>query len=144
MLKIRDSVFETNSSSTHSLILCSEEEYTKFQKGEMVVDTEREVLVPAPNYSDDQLRRRFLEDKVIHLKNGVVYDSKFYPTLEHAIDDEEIKISRAELDQYKEDWEYETYYSYYNRDCDVEFDKKVYETKSGEKVVAFGYGGYDG
>ncbi len=33
---IRQGVFETNSSSTHCLCICTEEEYEKFIKGELV------------------------------------------------------------------------------------------------------------
>lgn len=37
MLKIRQSVFETNSSSTHSLILCSDEDYKKLNNEELLI-----------------------------------------------------------------------------------------------------------
>lgn len=36
--QIRAGVFETNSSSTHSLVICSKEEYEKLQKGELFID----------------------------------------------------------------------------------------------------------
>ena len=35
-LNIRKSVFETNSSSTHSLTIVSKEEFEKFKKGELI------------------------------------------------------------------------------------------------------------
>lgn len=38
MLKIRQNVFETNSSSTHSLILCSDEDYAKLNNEELFID----------------------------------------------------------------------------------------------------------
>lgn len=34
--QIRIGVFETNSSSTHSLVICSKEQYEKWEKGELV------------------------------------------------------------------------------------------------------------
>jgi len=38
MIKVRYRTFETNSSSTHSLVICTEEEYEKFKNGEMLFD----------------------------------------------------------------------------------------------------------
>ena len=38
MLQIRQGVFETNSSSTHALAICTQEEWDKLQSGEYVVD----------------------------------------------------------------------------------------------------------
>lgn len=35
---VRKGVFETNSSSTHSMIMCTGEEYQKFEDGEMLVN----------------------------------------------------------------------------------------------------------
>lgn len=37
MIKIRQNVFETNSSSTHSLILCSDEDYKKLNNEELFI-----------------------------------------------------------------------------------------------------------
>ena len=36
MIQIRNKVFETNSSSTHSLVICTEDEFNKFESGEYV------------------------------------------------------------------------------------------------------------
>ena len=68
MLKIRQSVFETNSSSTHSLILCSDEDYAKLNNEELFIDwggklrtkEERdekiqEILAKHPEYNVDDL-----------------------------------------------------------------------------------------
>lgn len=38
MINIRANTFETNSSSTHSITICTEEEYNKFINGELGVD----------------------------------------------------------------------------------------------------------
>ena len=40
MKQIRHSVFETNSSSTHSLTICTKGEYAKWKKGELVLEGE--------------------------------------------------------------------------------------------------------
>ena len=36
--QIRHGVFETNSSSTHSMVVCSEEDYQKWVDGELLYD----------------------------------------------------------------------------------------------------------
>lgn len=39
MRVVRRGVFETNSSSTHSITMCSKEEYDKWDKGELLFDS---------------------------------------------------------------------------------------------------------
>lgn len=46
MIQIRKGVFETNSSSTHSLTVCTKEEWDQFVKGEVVL-LYRDGFVPA-------------------------------------------------------------------------------------------------
>jgi len=48
MKQIRVGVFETNSSSTHSLTIVPEEDYEKWVAGELLFDRSKEVLVPLP------------------------------------------------------------------------------------------------
>ena len=36
--KIRKGIFETNSSSTHTLVICTQEEYDAWERGEMLID----------------------------------------------------------------------------------------------------------
>lgn len=54
MKTVRFGAFETNSSSTHSLIICTDEEYNRWYGGEMVIDKEREKIVSMP--SDEELK----------------------------------------------------------------------------------------
>lgn len=53
MKTVRFGAFETNSSSTHSLIICTDEEYQKWVDGEMILDRDYEKIVPMP--SDEKL-----------------------------------------------------------------------------------------
>lgn len=39
MRQVRFGVFETNSSSTHCLVICTQEEYHQFQKNELMYDS---------------------------------------------------------------------------------------------------------
>lgn len=45
MKQIRMSVFETNSSSTHSITIVTEEEFLKWQSGKLLFDRDNEELV---------------------------------------------------------------------------------------------------
>ena len=45
MISIRKNVFETNSSSTHSICICTEEDYNKWENGEKLWDYYSDTLV---------------------------------------------------------------------------------------------------
>lgn len=45
MFQIRKGVFETNSSSTHSITMCSKEEFDKWKDGELLFDALDDVFI---------------------------------------------------------------------------------------------------
>lgn len=45
MISIRRNVFETNSSSTHSMTICTKNEYEQWKNGELLFDRYRDELV---------------------------------------------------------------------------------------------------
>lgn len=134
--QIRRGVYETNSSSTHSLTMCSEEEFEQWKNGELLFDEwGSESFVKANSLSDD--------------------DKKY------AVQDYE-----NHKDEFSKDWSdlsesaKEKYYTKYAKENNiVDEDAKTYEewrhsnletfvdrytSKSGDKIVAFGKYGYDG
>lgn len=46
MRQVRYGVFETNSSSTHSIVICTQKEYELFTKNELMYDSYNKKLVP--------------------------------------------------------------------------------------------------
>lgn len=50
--QIRRGVFETNSSSTHSLTMCSEEEFEQWKKGKVLFDENYETFVKVSELSN--------------------------------------------------------------------------------------------
>ena len=44
MIQVRNNLFETNSSSTHSLVMCSGDEYDLLEKNEAFLVSESEVV----------------------------------------------------------------------------------------------------
>ncbi len=114
MKQIRVGVFETNSSSTHSLTIVSKEEYEKFKEGEYVW-----------NSNDGKLQS--VEDA----KNSLIADRKRW--------DKEFEATKEEVEEMLE----EDTKSFDEFGSNYETFETEYETKSGDKVVAFGYYGYD-
>lgn len=54
VIKVRRSVFETNSSSTHSLTMCTASDYDEWKKGNLVFDYDYERFVPIDALSDEE------------------------------------------------------------------------------------------
>ena len=52
MRQIRKGVFETNSSSTHSISICTQKEFNEFKSGLLVLDW-KNTLIPASQKDDD-------------------------------------------------------------------------------------------
>ena len=102
--QIRQNVFETNSSSVHSLTICSEEDFKKWENGELAYDKVDEILVPLTNDVLESMKK---------YKNYKTYG---------------IYLTREDFDEYT-------------------YDYKMYEQHevldTGEKIVAFGYYGYN-
>ena len=114
MLQVRRGVFETNSSSTHSITLCSVEDYNAWQEGKMYMHRWDDKL-----YTEEQVRARYKES----IKNGNTLHCSF--------------------DSWLDCSDFYTYDRYCDS-IDMETFEEHYTTKSGDNVIAFGYYGYDG
>lgn len=56
MKQIRLGIFETNSSSTHSIVICTDEEFEKWKNGELVYDGDKSLIPPTednPEYENN-------------------------------------------------------------------------------------------
>lgn len=53
MISIRRNVFETNSSSTHSICICTEDDYEKWKNGEKLWDYWSDELVDIDEVSEE-------------------------------------------------------------------------------------------
>ena len=127
MEQIRRNVFETNSSSTHSITICSEDEYTKWKNGEMFFNRWTEELITMEKYNEEI--------------------AKFKEEFEKIYCDYEWKDEKTKQEALEE-WlnEDKTYYSYEEYEDAIELETYVekYTTPKGEKIVAFGCYGYEG
>lgn len=120
--QVRRGVFETNSSSVHSLTMCSEEEYEKWENGE-VLYWEYENKFGTKEEIIEEMKNMKWSDGTPRYKNVNWEDEDtIHDIFTHA------GIKSCE-EYFENDW-YETY-------------EEEYTTPNGETVVAFGYYGHD-
>ena len=70
-IQVRRGVFETNSSSVHSLCICSADDYDKWKNGELFYDLYNDVLIE--DSDEIQQSRKECEEEG-YLNNYVNYD----------------------------------------------------------------------
>ena len=81
--QVRRGVFETNSSSVHSITMCSDEEYDKWIKGELVYDGYEEKLIPVKDKdpTDEEDERYLSIDEYVGYyeieKNYEIFDERY-------------------------------------------------------------------
>lgn len=118
---IRRAVFETNSSSVHSLSMASGDEYERFKNGELYIDRYHLDFCTKEQYIEENKNRLSKEEIEEILK---------------CEDDHELReLTDGDLCTYDIFWDYvgEVFETF----------ERTYETKNGDTVVAFGYYGYD-
>lgn len=155
MKTIRNNVFETNSSSTHSLTIVPEDEFEKFKNCDLLLDdsvfvsTEDEyknVMENLERYEDNMsddyratYKTKLTLEKFKKVLSKLCDSDLFYYRRKDAREDiqthyDAVKAALGEdIVTYRTmgGEEYETF-------------ERHYTTKSGDKIVAFGYYGYDG
>jgi hypothetical protein len=70
MRQIRIGVFETNSSSTHTLVVCTDEELEKWKKGEIIYNY-IDGFIPSDNSnisSDGETYEAFMDDEELEIE----------------------------------------------------------------------------
>lgn len=124
MIQTRFGVFETNSSSTHTLCIVSDDEYKKLVSGELFIE----------DYGEEVYTREEAIDKAIERNNR--YGSRKYGREEVAsMEEEDFLAFLKDMDIVQfDDWGSEY----------LEFFEEKYTTPSGDKIVVFGQYGYDG
>ena len=133
--QVRQGVFETNSSSTHSLTICTEDEYNKWKKGELLFDYwDEEFVNPADTSLTDDEKESVKED---YNKRK----QKYWKDWEDLSEKEKEELYAEELkEKYSEAMTYDEWLD----DSCLETYVHNYTTPNGEKIVAFGRYGYDG
>jgi hypothetical protein len=141
MYAIRKHVFETNSSMTHSLVICENDEYAKWVESYDSKDKETGYLF-CMDTSEFCPYKEAMEYNVKCLKERLESDYLLEDVTEETIEkyaNGEIGIYELTDDAYelfvtKDEWESDYYY---------EVDDFEYTTKSGDKITGFCYYGHD-
>lgn len=123
MKKVRHGVFETNSSSVHTLTICTDEQYGLYMDGELL-HIKYDWIMEGTKYEGRELftREEAAEiEKAYFTKHGETYDDE---SIEESI--------------------HEDFESYNDEDEYLECYEEHFVTPSGDKMVAFGRYGYDG
>lgn len=132
MKQIRIGCFETNSSSVHAMVICSEEDYKKLSNGEVLLEMYGEKVVTWEE-AMKQVKTSIEKYGAYTLEDGRLLTS------ETEID---VMISLFKLNPHDlREFEFSTLEAYGE---DYEFYDRHFTTPGGEKMVAFGYTGYDG
>lgn len=134
--QIRRGVFETNSSSVHSITICSEEEFNKWKDGELLFSRWDEEFIKPCVLSDADKERA----KVRYETRRTGYMKKW--------DELTDELKEKSYRQYAKDngiidEDAETYDEYMHG-RDLESFVEYYRSNSGDDIVAFGCYGYDG
>ena len=137
MIQVRHNVFETNSSSTHSITVTTEDTYNAWLKG----------LVKFNEWSETFTARKQLTDQDREACRQEYQANKpsYYKDWEDLSEtDKQNQYSSWERKYIEtEDSDFKTYEEWRARHCGCEFSEVHYTTEHGDKIVAFGCGGYD-
>ena len=149
IFQVRQGVFETNSSSTHTLTICSKEDYEDWKRGDKFwldndwgkLQTNKSFVTPeelaelTEKYNEKEQKRIDAGDeyaKVLDI-DKVLNECRDYDSWEDSYWDTE----RSALEAYTmDDW--------YQRNGDLETYSRSFTSPSGDEMVAVGAFGYDG
>lgn len=134
---VRFGTFETNSSSTHSLTLSNAEDYQGWCDGNGTYLYNGSCWMTDHHYPGNikpQMGHYYTFDEV----KEFLLNSKYPPTSDFNWDDEE------EVDELFRDEDFFSSDAYDARCEEFATFEETYVTPSGEKVIAFGYYGYNG
>lgn len=137
MYQIRHGVFETNSSSTHSLCICTEDEFTDFKCNKAMWDKNTNKIVPTNKITRNYVQRA----KEYYTKQ----QTSFMKDWDSLSPESQLEFIVSEFDKsYAGDWLFEEKTFYKDWGTGFERFESHFTTPSGDKMVAFGEYGYDG
>ena len=138
MRQIRRNVFETNSSSTHSITMCSKAQFEDWKAGKVLFDrwhetfVNTEIMTEADKRAAQEVYRDTYEDRL------------FYKKWDELSEDEVKSWYQKYYDEHKKGYNDLVTYDEYFDSYDLETYTSSYTSESGDKIIAFGKYGYDG
>ena len=143
-IQIRQGVFETNSSSVHSITMVDKTDFDSWKKGTTLLNEEGDKqFLPfdeAMKYNLNILQEYYLDGEDV--PQSFIDEYKKSKAFLSAIDNcDDIELESGDIDLYDIYLSYDEWRDY---ECEYyeTFDEE-YKTKHGDEVVAFGYYGHD-
>ena len=119
MIQVRNNIFETNSSSVHSITLCPEDKFEKWKNGELLFDRDNDELISLK--------------KAEEIKKEIERDRKRYGYSEDEYEDNGRILTYNQFFYWQGDDSYMDYMEKY----------QTHKNIGGVDIVAFGYYGHD-
>lgn len=137
MIKVRNGTFETNSSSTHSMVIGPKSQIEEWMRGKLVYDYDNDKFISLEAAHEVFLKGLSEEEREyfnLSLEEKEVYLEEKYPWS---------TIESFEYDLYRKSnlFTYDSYCDYYER---LETDTTYYTTPGGEEIGIICSYGYDG
>lgn len=137
MFSVRRGVFETNSSSTHSLIICSDKTYNDWKNEKIVYDSYDEEFVEAKKPTDSD----FHKAEVMYMDGK----SEYMKDWKDLTPEQQLRYVKENVVEEADPYQYKTYEDYTDEMSRMEEQfERTYETEHGDIVHILGYMGYDG
>lgn len=127
--QIRRGVFESNSSTCHSITMCMKSDYNKWENGELLLYVGCRSFYKKDNRPERNhlyTREEAIEFEKSRCDSGIDWNNK-----------QEVDLVLADSDFYT----YERYWNKYG--ADYETYEETMTIPNGDNVVAFGYYGHD-
>lgn len=144
MIKVRKAVFETNSSSTHSITICSKKDFDDWKAGKCFYNVETETFVQQDLSKVDEYREEAIQQYRGTRDNdpySISWDS-LPPEQQEKYIEAHVKYRLEQNQNSYYNMTYDHYRYYHKEGC--EYSEVFFKTEHGDEVVAFGKGGYDG
>lgn len=138
--QVRVGIFESNSSSCHTLTFCTKKEWEDWRDGLLLYDTYEEELVSAKEYTPEEreaiIKGYYDRHKKLYYKNYEDLTPEEKTSLIEEIEEHGL-LSKA-----RDTYRFKSYEDWIN-DYDYEHYSKEYTSSKGETVIAFGKYGYN-
>ena len=123
MIQVRNNIFETNSSSVHSITLCPEDEFEKWKNGELLFDRYNDKLISLKEAEEIKIET----EKEIERHKEKYGDEDYYDEYADRI------LTYSQFFDWQGDDSYLDYMEKY----------QTHQNIGGVDIVAFGYYGHD-
>ncbi len=140
MINIRSCVFETNSSSTHSINICTRKDWLNWKEGKLLYNPYEEHFIDNYLLSEEKKMARLREyyesmiKKEFYKEFQDLTKEEVRNLMMRAVSDGYIFDSNADVDCY----DYFTYSDFWDTDDELEHYVTNYTSESGEEIVIFG------